>query len=207
MEAIDCLRYLVNEIHSVVAATVDEDGLPATCAIDLMDCDEAGLYLLTARGKRFYQRLRSRGYLALTGMKGADTLSRVAISLRGQAREIGPARLDALFEKNPYMKKIYPAPASRMALTVFQIYKGTGEFFDLSRLPVKRESFAFGGARAAREGYFVHSARCTACKSCLAICPQGAIDFRRGSAEIDRQSCIRCGNCFEVCPSRAIEKA
>ena len=47
------LQYLQREIHSTVAATVDEDGLPATCAIDVMDADENGLYFLTARGKGF----------------------------------------------------------------------------------------------------------------------------------------------------------
>ena len=31
------LRYLEKEIHSVIAATVDDSGLPVTCAIDIMD--------------------------------------------------------------------------------------------------------------------------------------------------------------------------
>ena len=34
------LRYLEREIHSVIAATVDDNGLPITCAIDIMDSDE-----------------------------------------------------------------------------------------------------------------------------------------------------------------------
>ena len=38
-------------------ATVDENGLPVTCAIDMMDSDENGLYFLTAKGKGFYDRL------------------------------------------------------------------------------------------------------------------------------------------------------
>ena len=51
------LEYLVNEIHSTIVATVDENGLPVTCAVDMMDADENGLYFLTAKGKSFYKRL------------------------------------------------------------------------------------------------------------------------------------------------------
>ena len=34
-------------------ATVDSQGRPVTCAIDLMDYDENSLYFLTAKGKNF----------------------------------------------------------------------------------------------------------------------------------------------------------
>ena len=51
------LKYLVQEIHSTVVATVDENGLPVTCAIDIMDYDENGLYFLTAKGKGFITAL------------------------------------------------------------------------------------------------------------------------------------------------------
>ena len=68
------LKYLVEEIHTTVVATVDDAGQPVTAAIDMMDWDEGGLYFLTARGKGFYDRLKKRGALALTGMKGTDTL-------------------------------------------------------------------------------------------------------------------------------------
>ena len=48
-------------------ATVDDAGFPVTAAIDMMDWDEGGLYFLTAKGKGFYDRLKKRGTLALTG--------------------------------------------------------------------------------------------------------------------------------------------
>ena len=35
----DYLKFLQQEIHTTVAATVDDDGLPVTCAIDIMDAD------------------------------------------------------------------------------------------------------------------------------------------------------------------------
>lgn len=66
----NCLQYLEQTIHSVAIATVDNTGLPVTCAVDIMDSDESGLYFLTAKGKGFYDRLKKRAYIALTGMKG-----------------------------------------------------------------------------------------------------------------------------------------
>ena len=55
------LRYIVNEIHTTIVATVDDEGLPVTAAIDMMDADENSLYFLTARGKSFFDRLKKRG--------------------------------------------------------------------------------------------------------------------------------------------------
>ena len=69
MTAHDYLNFIVDEIHSTVVATVDSDGLPVTCVIDMMYADENGLYFLTAKGKNFYQRLKYKGYLALSGKK------------------------------------------------------------------------------------------------------------------------------------------
>lgn len=64
MQARDYLKYIVEEIHSTVFATVDEKGCPVTCAIGMMDCDESGLYFLTAKGKKFYGRLKANENIA-----------------------------------------------------------------------------------------------------------------------------------------------
>ncbi len=205
MKIQDYLAYIVNEIHSTVVATVDDDGLPVTCAIDMMDCDDGSLYFLTAKGKSFYARLKNREYLAFTGMKGEDTMSCVAVSVRGKVREIGADRLPKLLEKNPYMNDIYPDEASRSALTVFQLYEGMGEWFDLSKKPIERAIFSLGGMLETSEGYYITD-KCIGCKNCYSKCPQKCIDVNVKPLVIEQAHCLHCGNCYEVCPVGAVER-
>ena len=124
MTAKDYLAFIVEQIHSTVVATVDSDGLPVTCVIDMMYANDNGLYFLTAKGKNFYRRLKDKGYLALSGKKGEDTMNCTAVSVRGKVREIGQDMLPLLFEKNPYMLKIYPTEESRKALRLVTLNKG-----------------------------------------------------------------------------------
>ena len=145
----EILDILQRDIHSTVFATVDGQGLPQTCVIDLMLSDEEGLCFLTARGKSFYHRLMARPFVAISGMKGEDTLSAVAISVRGAVRSIGKERLEEIFEKNPYMAKIYPTEKSRDALEVFQLYRGEGEYFDLSQQPPSASPSPLAGRASA----------------------------------------------------------
>ncbi|MDY5498570.1 MAG: 4Fe-4S binding protein [Sphaerochaetaceae bacterium] len=205
MTAREYLDYVVREMHTTIVATVDDEGLPATAAIDMMDSDEQGLYFLTAKGKGFYDRLKKRGFLALTAMKGKDTLSSVAVSLRGKVRELGYDRIPDLFEKNPYMHELYPTEAAMKALTVFQVYEGSGEWFDLSKKPIERDSFAFGGAEKQQEGFFISDA-CTGCGSCVAVCPQNCIRIDGVPYEIEQEHCLHCGNCLDICPVKAVER-
>ena len=51
MQTKNYLQYIVEKIHSAVFATVDGKGRPVTCAIDMMDYDESGLYFLTCFAK------------------------------------------------------------------------------------------------------------------------------------------------------------
>ena len=198
-------RYLVNEIHTTIVATVDDDGLPVTAAIDMLDYDENNLYFLTAKGKGFYDRLVKRGFLAFTALKGEDTMSSVALSVRGKVRELGCGKIPELFEKNLYMHEIYPTEESMQALTVFQIYEGAGEWFDLSKKPIERASFSFGGAEKKPEGYFITEA-CIGCGSCAAVCPQNCIITDRVPHVIEQAHCLHCGNCMAACPVGAIER-
>lgn len=53
MTAAEVLHYLQREIHTTVAATTDKDGLPVTCAIDMMDADENGCIFLPPGERAF----------------------------------------------------------------------------------------------------------------------------------------------------------
>lgn len=205
MNAEQYLKYLVEEIHTAVVATVDGEGLPVTAAIDMMDFDENGLYFLTAKGKSFYDRLTKRGYMALTAVKGADTMTSVAVSVRGKVKEIGASYLPRLFEKNPYMCDIYPTEESRRALTVFKLYEGNGEWFDLSKKAIERAFFSFGGSEAKTDGYFITDA-CIGCESCAAVCPQNCINAESIPYVIEQEHCLHCGNCMEACPVGAVKR-
>ena len=68
------------------------------------------------------------------------------LCVRGKVRELGYAKIPELFDKNPYMYEIYPTEEAMKVLTVFQIYEGSGEWLDLSKKPIERDSFTFGGA-------------------------------------------------------------
>ena len=203
METKEFLKYIVEEIHTTTVATVDDEGLPVTAAIDMMDYDNDSLYFLTAKGKGFYDRLTKRQFLALTAMKGEDTMSSVAVSIRGKVRDIGHGMIPELFKKNPYMHQIYPTEESMKALTVFQIYEGTGEWFDLSKKPIERASFNFGKVEIKREGYFVTD-NCIGCGSCLSVCPQSCIITTRIPYVIEQEHCLHCGNCLNTCPAGAV---
>ncbi|MGQ1909109.1 4Fe-4S binding protein [Marinifilum sp. RC60d5] len=199
------LKVLAEEIHSVVVATTDEKGLPVTRVIDIMLHDEDGIYFLTAKGKAFYTQLMDKGYISLSGMTaGVDSMSKKAISVAGSVRNIGSEKREEIFKKNPYMADIYPSMESRTALDIFHLYKGQGEFFDLSTKPITRGIFAFGGKEIQAFGYQI-TEDCNACSLCLEKCPQDCI--RIGEPyEIIQENCLHCGNCKEVCPIGAVIK-
>lgn len=203
MTVSEYFKYLQEQIHTVIVATVDHTGLPVTCAVDIMDSDEKGLYFLTAKGKDFYDRLTKTGYAALTGIKGEDTLSCVAVSVRGKVKELGSGLLSHLFAKNPYMNEIYPTLESQKSLTVFQLYEGKGEWFDLSKKPIERVSFMIGDKQQETQGYWI-TKKCIKCKACKTVCPQNCIDFTADSAVIKQENCLHCGNCLEICPQNAV---
>lgn len=137
-------------------------------------------------------------------MKGGDTLSTTAISVRGAVRNIGEKRLAEIFEKNPYMAKIYPTEKSREALEVFQLYKGQGEYFDLAQLPPYRQSFSFGGERIQENGYRMIPEKCIGCQGCRSVCPVNCIS-NTIPRSIDPAHCLHCGNCLSICPAGAVE--
>ena len=202
--------YLVDEIHTTIMATVDSEGLPVTAAIDIMDTDGESLFFLTAKGKSLYDRLKARPFISLTALKGETTMTSMALTVRGKVRELGYDLIPALFEKNPYMYDIYPTEESMKALTVFQIYEGGGEWFDLSKRPIERASFTFGMDRGHNnneneDGYFITD-KCIGCSSCVSVCPQSCILSDNIPFTIEQQHCLHCGNCMNACPAGAVER-
>ncbi len=196
----DYLKILVEDIHSTVVATLDNDGKPVTRVIDIMLYDDKGIYFLTAKGKAFYEQLMEQKFIALSVTK-----DKKSVSLRGEIQNIGSEKLDEIFEKNPYMKGIYPND-TRSALEVFRLYEATGEFFDISDpTNVTRGSITIGGAKVHTGGYFVGN-NCIGCGICNSVCPQKCIDVLRPPAVINQNHCLRCGRCAENCPQRAIFK-
>ena len=198
----EILTILQKEIHTTIIATVDQEGMPYTCAIDMMLLEDETLYFLTARGKSFYQRLMQHPYIALTGLKGKDTMSSIAISLQGEVKNIGHNKLDEIFKTNPYMASIYPDEVSRDVLEVFKIEKCQGEYFDLSQKPIVRHSFSVG--QKIKEVYSHVTDRCIGCLQCKTVCPQKCIDTTSIPVKIQDIHCLHCGKCQEVCSSHAI---
>ncbi|MCD8353216.1 MAG: 4Fe-4S binding protein [Clostridiales bacterium] len=196
----DYLKLLVEDIHSTTVATIGADGHPQTRTIDMMLWDEQGVYFLTAKGKAFYSQLMEQQYIALSATK-----DKKSVSLRGKVQNIGGEKLDEMFEKNPYMQKIYPGD-TRSALEVFRLYKASGEYFDISDpAHVTRDSIVIGQPETVVNGYFVGSA-CIGCKLCYSACPQKCIDISTTPVVIDQSRCLHCGRCSEICPRQAIEK-
>ena len=138
-----CFDMVVNEMHTTVVATVDDDGKPATCVIDMMGFDEGGLYFTTNAGKSFYRRLVSRGELCLSATNGKPTMECVAVTIQGSVREEPDSVLAGLLEANPYMYELYPTPERRATLRAFKIFHGTGNMYDLSVKPPKQVFFKF----------------------------------------------------------------
>lgn len=129
-------------------------------------------------------------------------MSCVAVSVRGKVKEIDSERLKKLLDKNPYMYEIYPTEQSRSVLTVFCLYDGCGEWFDLSKTPIERFSFSFGGNLTESGGYFITD-KCIGCKKCLSVCPQNCIELN-AQATIREEHCLHCGNCMRICPAKAV---
>lgn len=200
METDDYLKLLVERIHSAAVATIGSDGHPQIRTIDMMLCDEKGVYFLTARGKAFYSQLTEQRFVAVSATK-----DKFSVSLRGKAENIGNEKLEEIFVRNPYMASIYPG-GTRSALEVFRIYDAVGEYFDISDPShVIRDDFIIGNPEHGKSGYFVGSG-CDGCGVCLSVCPQRCIDISSVPAVIEQNRCLRCGRCMEVCPNKAISR-
>lgn len=200
MMGFEYIKILVEDIHSTTVATIGADGHPQTRVIDMMLYDENGVYFLTAKGKTFYEQLMEQGYIAVSATK-----DKIAVSLYGKVKNIGKKNLDIMFEKNHYMKKIYPGD-TREALDVFCLYEAQGEYFDISNPShIIRESIIIGEKEPIQTGYYIGE-ECTGCNVCYSVCPQKCIDISKTPITIDQKHCLHCGRCAENCPEQCIKK-
>lgn len=200
MTKLDYLKMLVENLHSTTVATIGKDGYPQTRIIDMMYYDDKGVYFLTAKGKEFYTQLMEQEFVAISATK-----EKISISLRGRVKNIGKKNLDIMFEKNPYMKEIYPGE-TRSALDVFQLYEARGEYFDITTpSAIVRDKFVIGDVKEIQSGYFAGEG-CIGCKLCYSVCPQKCIDISAKPVIIDQNHCLHCGRCAETCPKQCIKK-
>ena len=166
----------------------------------MMYYDADGVYFLTAKGKAFYEQLMEQQYVAISATK-----DKRAVSLRGNVKNIGKKNLTLMFEKNPYMKEIYPGDTWE-ALEVFQLYEAQGEHFDISNpSKIVRDTILIGKGEKIQIGYFVGQ-KCIGCKLCYSVCPQKCIDVSGKPVVIDQNHCLHCGRCAEICPKQCIQK-
>lgn len=198
--AAECLKIL-RDIRDTSMATMGEDGTPRLRIIDTMmvESDEKGdrLYFLTARGKDFYRELTASGYVAIAGLNDKWETVRV----RGKVKNVGQDLLEKIFRENPSMNNVYPGE-TRDILEVFCLYEGEGEYFCLATEPIQREPFSFGSGTVTEKGFLITDA-CIGCGTCMASCPQNAIEEGVPFA-IRQNNCLHCGRCFEHCPVQAI---
>lgn len=194
------LKMLVEDFHSTTVATIGPDGHPQTRIIDMMYYEDTGVYFLTAKGKEFYAQLMEQKYVAISATK-----NKMAVSLRGKVKNIGKKNLDILFEKNPYMKEIYPDD-TKETLEVFQLYEAQGEYFDISNpLCIVRDAITIGSGHKVQHGYFAGE-NCIGCKLCYSACPQKCIDTSVKPVVIYQNHCLHCGRCATICPKQCIKK-
>lgn len=139
-------------------------------------------------------------YVAISATK-----AKIAVSLRGTVKNIGKKHLDIMFEKNPYMKGIYPGD-TRAALEVFWLCEAQGEYFDISDPSnIVRDTIIIGNGNTVQTGYIAGEG-CIGCKLCYSVCPQKCIDTSAKPVVINQNHCLYCGRCVEICPKQCIKK-
>ncbi len=189
---------LFRQVKICSASTVDREGHPRSRIINIMIAAEEGMYIVTSKGKPFYEQLEETGEIALSAMC-PDCQS---LKFYGKVKKVEKKWVDEVFRQNPGMNEVYPGD-TRYILDAFLIYEGYGEWFDLLNYPINRETFSYGTAEEVC-GFRITDL-CIGCGACLEVCPQKCIEEGMPFA-IRREHCLQCGACMEVCPAGAVKK-
>ena len=189
---------LFRQVKICSASTVDREGHPRSRIINIMIAAEEGMYIVTSKGKPFYEQLEETGEIALSAMC-PDCQS---LKFYGKVKKVEKKWVDEVFRQNPGMNEVYPGD-TRYILDAFLIYEGYGEWFDLLNYPINRETFSYGTAEEVC-GFRITDL-CIGCGACLKVCPQKCIEEGMPFA-IRREHCLQCGACMEACPAGAVKK-
>ena len=192
------IRRFISSGKICSASTVDREGHPRSRIINIMIAAEEGMYIVTSKGKPFYEQLEETGEIALSAMC-PDCQS---LKFYGKVKKVEKKWVDEVFRQNPGMNEVYPGD-TRYILDAFLIYEGYGEWFDLLNYPINRETFSYGTAEEVC-GFRITDL-CIGCGACLKVCPQKCIEEGMPFA-IRREHCLQCGACMEVCPAGAVKK-
>ena len=52
----------------------------------------------------------------------------------------------------------------------------------------------------AKKQVFIDGERCDYCGTCVAVCPEDAIELKRSSIIVDSERCTLCRFCVDICP-------
>lgn len=95
---------LFRKVKIASAATVDQDGHPRSRIINVMIAAEEWMYIVTSKGKPFYEQLMSTGEIALSAMC-PDCQS---LKFCGKIKKVEKQWVDKVFQENPGMNEVYP---------------------------------------------------------------------------------------------------
>lgn len=169
MEPCEYLRALGKAPHFAVAAAVDEDGLPISAAVQILDWDEQGIHFLCSKDSGLYDRLLRQAYMSLTAANSADS---PCISLRGKVRRLDtpPQNTFLLYEGTgqwiDHSVFTFGAGSNSAAFYITDACLGCG----ICAVYCPQNCVDFPGGLAK-----IRQADCLHCGKCMEVCPASAV--------------------------------